>query len=222
MEAKEAFFAAVKEGDLARVKELLDADASLAQVRSGTGETPILTSIFYGRQQIRDFLLARGIELDVFEAAASGNLGRVTQLIAQDASSVNTFSPQGFPALALAAFCGNGDIVKFLLSKGADVNAVARNASGYTALTGAVTSGQMEITAALLAAGAKANYRYGQGYSPLHSAAANGNVRLVTMLLEHGADPAARMDDGQTPLSLAESKGHKEVAALLKQRTAKA
>jgi ankyrin repeat protein len=221
MEAKEAFFAAVKEGDLARVKELLDADASLAQARGATGETPVLLSIFHGRREIRDFLLARGIELDVFEAAAAGNLGRVTQWIAQDASLVNAFSPQGFPALALAAFCGHLAIVNFLLGQGADVNAVARNTSGYTALTGAVTSGQVEISAALLAAGAKANYRYAQGYSPLHSAAASGNARLVTMLLERGADPAARMDDGKTPLSLAESKGHQEVAALLKQRSAK-
>ena len=222
MDANEAFFAAVKQGNLAKVKELLDADSSLAKARSETGETPVLTSIFYGRQEIKDFLLARGIELDVFEAAAAGNLGRVTQLIAQDASLANAFSPQGFPALALAAFCAHLDIVKFLLSQGADANAVAQNATGYTALTASVTAGQVEITAELLAAGANAKYRYGQGHSPLHSAAASGNARLVRMLLDHGADPSAQMDDGQTPLALAESKGHQEVVALLRQRTANA
>ena len=222
MNAKESLFTAIKQDDLAQVKESLRADASLAQARSETGETPILTAIFYGRQEIKDFLLSRGIELDIFEAAAVGNLSRVTQLTSQDASLVNAFSPQGFPALALAAFCAHLDIVKFLISKGADTNAIARNATGYTALTAAVTAGQVEITAALLAAGAKANYRYGQGHSPLHSAAASGNARLVTMLLDHGADPSGRMDDGQTPVSLAESKGHKEIVNLLKQRAAKA
>ena len=220
MNSNESFFAAIKQGNLAQVKEWLQSHPSLAQSRSETGETPILTAIFYGRKEIKDFLLSRGIELDIFEAAAAGNSGRITQLISQDSSLVNAFSPQGFPALALAAFCAHLDIVKFLISKGADVNAVARNATGYTALTASVTSGQVEITAALLAAGAKANYRYGQGHSPLHSAAASGSAPLVTMLLDHGADPLGRMEDGQTPISLAESKGHKEIVSLLKQRAA--
>ncbi|MGH9703281.1 MAG: ankyrin repeat domain-containing protein [Candidatus Acidiferrales bacterium] len=222
MNSNESFFAAIKQGDLAQLKKLLEADASLARARSESGESPILTAIFYGRTEIKEFLLSRGIELDIFEAAATGNLGRVTQLVSQDASLAQAFSSQGFPALALAAFCAHLDIVKFLIRKGAHVNAVARNATGYTALTASVTSGQVEITAALLAAGAQANYRYGQGHSPLHSAAASGNLRLVTLLLDHGGDPAATMDDGQTPISLAESKGHKEVAALLKQRAATA
>jgi ankyrin repeat protein len=78
------------------------------------------------------------------------------------------------------------------------------------------------FVSALLAAGAKADYRYGPGSTPLHEAVASGNSQLVKLLLDHGADPNARTNDGQIPLALAESRGHREICALLRQRAASA
>src|SRR2546427_7117038 len=51
----------------------------------------------------RDLMLARGIALELDEAAATGQLARVKQLVDKDPALANNFSPDGFPVFALAA-----------------------------------------------------------------------------------------------------------------------
>src|SRR6201987_3422373 len=131
---------------------------------------------------------------------------------------VRSYSPDGFPVLALAAAFGHFPIVRYLFEKGGDVTAVATNGTGYNALTGAVTGGHEEIAIWLLENGADANYRYGPGYTPLLAAAANGHLEIVKDLLAHGADIHAKTNDGQTAVTIAEERKHPEVAALLRDR----
>ncbi len=216
------FLTAVKEGNAARTKELLDSEPRLVNARGESGESAILLAIYHRKQDVQELLLARGAELNVFEAAAVGHRALLEALLQKDLGLVNAFAPDGFMPLGLAAYFGHRQIVDLLLARGAEVNTISRNATGYTALTGAVAGGHTEIIAALLAAGAKANYRYGPGSTPLHEAVASGNSQLVKLLLDHGADPNARTNDGQTPLALAESRGHHEICALLRQRAASA
>ncbi len=216
------FLDAVKAGDLSRVKELLEADPSLVNTRGDSGESAILLSVYYRRNSVRDLLLARGAELNIYEAAAAGQLERVATLAKASPALANSYAPDGFTPLGLAAFFGQRTVVDALLAHGADVNAVSRNATGYTALTGAVAGGHKEIVGMLLAAGANATHRYVQGLTPLHEAAAGGKLEIAGLLLNHGADPNARADDNQTALAMAEAKGHTAVAALLRQHGAKA
>jgi ankyrin repeat protein len=123
---------------------------------------------------------------------------------------------------ALAAVFGHREIAEYLLRNGADVNAMATNGSGYTALTGTATNGLTEFVAWLLANGANPNHRYGPGYTPLLAAAANGQLDTVKVLLEHGADLQAATNDGQTAASLAEGRGHMQVGEFLRGRAASA
>jgi hypothetical protein len=67
------FLEAVKAGELAKVTAMLDADPSLA-VASDRGESAFLLAIRHGRRQVRDLLLARGVEPDLFESLADGQL----------------------------------------------------------------------------------------------------------------------------------------------------
>lgn len=220
MSDTQEFFAAVKAGDTERVARMLDANAGLLNARGGSGESAALLAVYYGKKDVLELLLGRGAELNIFEAAAAGKVERLAVLLAADPSLANGYAPDGFPLLGLAAFFGYLEAVNLLLRHGADVNAVSRNATGYTALTGAVAGDHAEIAAALLAAGANANHRYASGYTPLHEAAAGGKTKIVVLLLAHRADPKARTDDGQTPLVMAEAKGHADVAALLRQHGA--
>jgi len=211
-----AFFKAVQSGDASKVEALLDANASLANAKNEKGQSAVLMAVYSGRKEIRDLLLARGIALELHEAAAVGQLARVKQIVDKDPALANNFSPDGFPVFALAAVFGHRDVVEYLFVKGADVNAAAANETGYNALTGAVASGHALIAGWLLNNGANANYRYGAGYSPLLTAAANGHLEIVKMLLEHGADLHAKTNDGKTALSLAQERAHAEVTEFLR------
>lgn len=220
MSENRAFFEAIRSGDLAAVKSLVGADPSLASARNDAGVSGVLTAVYMGRGEVRDFLIASGAALDLPEAAAVGNLARVRELIEKIHAQANSFSPDGFPVVALAAFLGQLEIVQYLAAHGADINAAATNGSGYNALTGAVTSGHAAVVQWLLEHGANANYRYSAGYSPLLTAAANGRLDIAKLLLAHGADPHATTNDGKTPLSLANERNHPEVAALFQARAA--
>ena len=222
MSDAQEFFAAVKAGDAKQVGELLNADPGLVRARGEKGESAVLLAVYYGKRAVLDLLLSRGAQLDIFEAAAAGRFDRIKQLLMLDAKAVNSCAPDGFTPLGLAAFFGHKEAVELLLRHGADVNAVSRNATGYTALTGAVAAGHTEIVALLLGAGANPSHRYGPAYTPLLEAAGGGKLEIAQLLLEHGADPNAPTDDGQTPLAMAEAKGHTAVAALLRQHGAKA
>jgi len=220
MPENKAFFDAIRSGDLAAVKSLIAADASLASARNDSGVSGVLAAVYMGRSEIRDFLIASGAVLEFPEAAAVGNLARARELIEKNLAQPNAFSPDGFPVVALAAFLGHLEVVQYLATHGADIHAVATNGSGYNALTGAVTGGHVAVVHWLLDHGADANYRYAGNYSPLLTAAANGRLDIAKLLLAHGADPQATTNDGKSPLSLAIERNHPEVTALFQARAA--
>ncbi len=220
MDGTQEFFGAVKAGNRARVRELLEANPALVNARNDSGASAVLLAIYHGHKPVKDLLLGAGAELNIYEAAAGGEAERVVALVKTSPALANSYAPDGFPPLGLAAFFGHRNVVDVLLAHGAVVNAVSRNATGYTALTGAVAGGHTEIVAALLSAGANAAHRYAQGYTPLHEAAASGKLEIARLLLDHGADSNARTDDGKTPLAMALEKSHSSLAALLRQRGA--
>jgi len=215
-------FDAIRSGDLAAIQSLLDADPSVASAKNDSGVSAVLMSVYTGRREIRDLLLARGASLELHDATAVGNLDRVKQLVGKNPSLSGSFSPDGFPVVALAAVFGHLDVARYLAEHGADLNASATNGSGYNALTGAVASGRTDIVQWLLNNGADPNYRYGPGYSPLLTAAANGHLEIVKLLLAHGADLHATTNDGKSALALATERNHSFVADFLRNSGASA
>ena len=209
-------FDSIRAGDLAAVQAHLDREPSLASARNASGVSAVLFSVYNGRREICDLLMARGAALQLHDAAAAGSLARVQELLANDGGNANTFSPDGFPVVALAAVFGHLEVARHLALHGADINAVSTNGTGYTALTGAVASGHTAIVGWLLEHGANPNYRYAAGYSPLLTAAANGHLEIVKLLLAHGADVGAITNDGKSGAALATERNHPEVAAFLK------
>lgn len=210
------FFDAIRCGDVAAVKALLDQDPSLISARNQQSQSPFLFAIYNRQNEIRDLFLSRGATLELHEAAASGDLERVKELVEAEASLAKVYSPDGFPVLALAAVFGHLEVAKYLYTKGGDLNAVATNGSGYTALTGAVASGHTEVAKWLLDNGAALNYSYANGYTPLLTAAANGHLEILKALLAHGADVRAKTTDGKNALAYAEERKHVLVAEFLR------
>jgi uncharacterized protein len=212
-----SLFEAIRAGDTAQVGQLLDADTALLTARNEQGVSAVLTACYMGRKEIRDLFITKGAQLELHEAAAAGQLARVRELVEENLAAAKSYSPDGFPVVALAAVFGHEDVARYLHQKGADVNAISKNGTGYTALTGAVASNHVAIAKWLIESGADVNYRYAKGHSPLLEAAANGNLAIIQALVEAGADLHARTDDGKSALNFAEERGHKEVAAYLRQ-----
>jgi len=210
------FFEKLRAGDTAGVAGCLQQDPGLAQAKNEQGVSAVLLACYLSRKEIRDLLLQHGAKLELHEAVAAGQLEKVKESIEKDNAAAEGFSPDGFPLVALAAAFGHEAVARYLHEMGADINTVATNGTGYTALTGAVASGHASIMKWLVERGANVNYRYGKGYSPLLTAAANGHLEIVKTLLAHGADLHARMDDGKNALNFAEERGHAAVAEYLR------
>ena len=220
-EMKEEFLKAVIEGDVARLKEMLKADPSLAQARDEKGLSAILKGVYYGKKEVVATLLASGVELNIFEASATGQTERVRALIKHDAKLANAFSPDGFMPLGLAVFFGHKQTVEVLLAAGAEVNTASRETMKVTPLHSAAAARQVAIARLLIAHGANVNAGQAEsGFTPLHEAAGNGDVEFATLLLEHGAKINARMKDGKTPLAFAVSRNQNEIAEFLRGRGA--
>lgn len=222
MASETEFLDAVKQGNASLVRQMLDANPALATARTESGESAVLLSVYYGKDEVRELLLARSVPLDVFEAAAAGVRETVAEWMKEDPELVRAFSHDGFTPLHLAAFFGRALVVELLLAHGAPVNEVSQNPSGLRPIHSAVAHRQpqvaLEISRALIAAGADVNVTQHAGWTPLHAAALHGNLPLVRALLEAGANAGAKNDTGQTPASLAKTRNHKEVIALLAQR----
>ena len=209
------FFKVMQARDMAAVKRMLAAEPQLASARNEKGQSALLLAVYSGNQELCDMLLAQGVPLELHEGAALGRLERVKQLVEKAPSQAASYSPDGFPVIALTAVFGHLEVAEYLFAKGADINAVATNGTGYNALTGAVAGGHTAIVAWLLENGADPNYRYGAGYSPLLTAAANGHLGILSILLAGGADLHAKTNDGKTALSFAQERGHAEVTEFL-------
>ena len=218
MSKEQEFFQAIQKGDTATVKALLDAAPALAGARNEQRQSAVLFAIYNRRSEICDLLIARGVSLELHEAAAAGRLDRVKEFVEKDPSLAKKYSPDGFPILGLAAVFGHQRVAEYLLAKGADIDATATNGTGYNALTGAVASGHKDLVAWLLSRGANSNHRYGPGFSPLLTAAANGHLEILKMLLDHGADLHANSNDGKNALAHATERRHTGVAEFLHSR----
>lgn len=213
------FIDAAAQGDVAKVKEMLQADPSLAGSRDENGLSVVLKALYYGKRDVVELLLASSVELNLFEAAATGKTDRVRTLIQQEPANVSSYSTDGFTPLSLAVFFGHPETVDVLLAAGAEVNAASRETMKLTPLASAMATAQNEIARTLIAHGADVNAKAASDLTPLHTAAARGNIEAATLLLEHGADINATTTDGKKPISYAEERNHPEMVEFLQNRS---
>ena len=220
MTRSDAVIRAAREGDGAALRQLLDEDPELAGARNAQGETPLLAALYRGHREAVKALLEAGPPLDIWEAAAVGQLERVRALLNGEPALVNACAPDGFYPPGLACFFGHPEVAEFLMERGADIHAAARNSLQVQPIHAAVAARLPHLVAALLARGADPGARQQAGWTPLHAAAQQGDEEVARLLLARGAAPRVPNDDGTTPLDLARAQGHTALVALLEAHVA--
>lgn len=117
--------------------------------------------------------------------------------------------------VADAAQRGDLELVRSLLTVGADVNAA--QGDGMTPLHWAALNDEVEMIGVLLYAGANTGSTTRLGaYTPLHVASRNGHAGAVAALLDGGSDANAAATTGVAALHFAAAAGSTEaIAALL-------
>ena len=178
--ADERLVEAVRNGDYAAVRALVEASANV-DVAEPDGTTALHWAVRQDRSGIAKLLL---------RARA-------------DANAANRY---GITPLSLAGTNGNAETVALLLDAGADPNLA--NPEGETPLMTAARTGNPEVLRLLLAAGAGVNEAEAwRGQTALMWAAAEGNAEAAGVLVEAGADVAARSSRGLTALLFAARSG---------------
>jgi ankyrin repeat protein len=126
------FLDAIKRGDTARINQLLQENPTLSNAREKNGVSALFLALYRGNKAGALAIASKKPEFDLFEASALGDLERLKTIVNHDPASVSSYSPDGFTALALAAYLGQRESVEYLVEKGADPNAIARNETGGT------------------------------------------------------------------------------------------
>lgn len=211
------FLKLIQKGATADIAAAVEADPQLVEARDPQGVSALLWSVYAGQPLVRDYLLAqlatRGLVLDIFEAAAVGDVLRLEDILTADPGAVHAYSSDGWTALHLAAAFGTPEAADMLLQHGAQVDAVAKNPQRNQALHTALALGRnTETVKLLLAHGSDPNAIQVAGFTPLFSAAAANRRDLAEMLIESGAHARHRSDHDKTAADFARERGYAELA----------
>ncbi|PNF42279.1 Ankyrin-3 [Cryptotermes secundus] len=123
-------------------------------------------------------------------------------------------SQNGFTPLYMAAQENHDNVVKFLLSKGANQSLATED--GFTPLAVAMQQGHDKVVAVLLENDTRGKVRL----PALHIAAKKDDCKAAALLLQNDHNPDVTSKSGFTPLHIAAHYGNEAIANLLHQRGA--
>src|ERR1051325_2457583 len=212
---------AARSGDIGKVKTLLERDPRLLTARDCLGNTALIMAVDSGHQEVAELLLSSGIQPDIYEAAAIGKTDLVAKLGQAQPALLDSYSPEGFSPLALAAHFGHRETVEFLLDQHVNIDAVSRNELGVTPLHAALYGRKRDMAHLLIERRADVTMKRGgqrfprSGWTALHYAAAYGFVELIPLLIARGADIDAKDDEDRTPFMVASAEGQNAAAEIL-------
>jgi ankyrin repeat protein len=213
---------AAAEGDLARVRALLESDPGQRDALDEGNMTPLHHAATAGMTEVVRFLLDSGSPVDIGDnenstpldvASVNGHLETVRLLVERGANvshqDVNLMTPVFF-----AMYNGQDETAAYLIEQGADVNAVRPD--GSSLLHAAAYSNNIDVARVLLEAGADVHARNGALFTPVLSCAAGaGTKEMVEFLVENGADVHDRQIDGESALMYASARGDTQLMRYL-------
>lgn len=180
---------AVEKGDAKAVAALLDKGVD-PNSTDKNGLTILMNASAQGHEDVVKLLIARKADMArrspsgdtaLMLACLKGHLETAKLLVDRGAQ----ISQPGWAPLHFAAFEGRTAVVKYLLEKGADKDALAPN--GYTALLLAMRGGHMDAARELLYADADVNIKGARDETALSLAKGRNDKDLEALIRRAGA-----------------------------------
>jgi len=151
---------------------------------------------------------------EIFDLVKANDASKVKTLIENNQDVIDAKDKDGRTPLHWACRGVYYDILKYLVEKGADVNAQDNNL--VTPLISLANRNNIDGAKYLLTHNADPNIADNQKQTPLHYAAASGLFEMVKILLEYNAKLELRNSYGRTTLILAAREaGNLDVIKLL-------
>ncbi|MEQ9365693.1 MAG: ankyrin repeat domain-containing protein [Leptospirales bacterium] len=172
-DANDLFLAAVRQGDLAKVRSSLASGEASIKARDGLGSSALLLAVRKTEQ-----------------------MPLVRFLYTADPGALNAGDGRERTPLSWAAHFDRAAIAKYLLEQGALVEQADR--AGNTPLAYAAMRDSKATAKLLLQKGAAVNHRNNLCDTPLMFAAAKGHVEMTRLLTQNGADPGYEDQEGRT------------------------
>ena len=165
------------------------------------------------------FLASQAADHEIHDAARAGDLAKVSSLLEADPSLLEIKNENEKTPLHFAAESGSVELIRFLLDKGAAVNAL--NTADETPLHYAAGWCHVEAVKLLLERKADVTIATNEGDTPLHYLRFVGLREVAELLLDRGADINARNQAGETFLGMAVNSGRPQLIDLAFDRGAK-
>jgi ankyrin repeat protein len=211
-------FDAVRNGDLVKVKALIDKDTQLVSARTPRQSTPLHVAVSLNNFAMAEYIIDKGADLN----AANGN--QWTSLfyahnveMAKLLLDKGTYIDFGFPNYtALTHFIRyqNKEIAEYLLDRGATVPEIG-TPLGLNSLINALKIGSVRYLEECMQKGFDPNYESEANSNLLHYASASSSVELINKLIAAGVSVNKKNVFGLAPLHIASRNGNTQVVKIL-------
>ena len=184
-------FDAVRNGDLPKIKELVETDPQLVHVKNANQSTPLHVAASLNKIQILIYLIEKGALINeknvsgrtALHYAAEADYVEIAKILVDKGADITIQNSYSQTAMMIAGI----HVAKLLVSKGVDINFETTNGN---ALRIALAYGKEDVVDYLLDCGARIPTIDSSRYNTmLFDALEGGNLKYFEKCLEQGLNP---------------------------------
>lgn len=214
----------IVESSINIMKLLIDNKANI-NYADENGFNPLNITIESGDMELTKFLITNGANVNslmqdgvslIGYAIAQNNMD-LLQMLIENGANVNYTGGDSWAntPLQTASRLGLDNVVRILLTRNADINAVDIN--GNTALHTAALNSQLSVVKLLLEKNPNLDIQNKVGNTALHLAVISGNIDIVGELVLKGANTRIRNNDGKYPRDIARANNSAAIFEVLRE-----